>query len=348
MTPFFEALGWSEQFLAQMSDSDIETLTPVRLTEVRRNRVIGLDAQNERVDLALSGDNVATDMAVGDFVLSDGQRLVRVLSRKSVISRKAAGHTSQAQLIAANIDTLFIVTSCNADFNEARLERYVALAIEAETNPVIVMTKADMSLGDPQSYIDRAHAISDRVTALALNSKDPNDVAKLNEWCGPGQTVALVGSSGVGKSTIGRTLTGEDLLTADIREDDAKGRHTTTARSMHLMHAGGWMIDTPGMRELALHDAAAGIATLFEDITDLITECKFSDCQHKTEPGCAILAAIDAGTLSHDRLNRWQKLRDEDATNTGTIATAKERGRKFSKVKRTAFKAKRVRRGEIE
>jgi ribosome biogenesis GTPase len=348
MTPFFEALGWSEQFLAQMSDSDIETLTPVRLTEVRRNRVIGLDAQNERVDLALSGDNVATDMAVGDFVLSDGQRLVRVLTRKSVISRKAAGHTSQAQLIAANIDTLFIVTSCNADFNEARLERYVALAIEAETNPVIVMTKADMPLGDPQSYIDRAHAISDRVTALALNSKDPNDVAKLGEWCGPGQTVALVGSSGVGKSTIGRTLTGEDLLTADIREDDAKGRHTTTARSMHLMHAGGWMIDTPGMRELALHDAAAGIATLFEDITDLITECKFSDCQHKTEPGCAILAAIDAGTLSQDRLNRWQKLRDEDAANTGTIATAKERGRKFSKVKRTAFKAKRVRRGEIE
>jgi ribosome biogenesis GTPase len=348
MTPFFEALGWSDQFLSQMTDSDIETLTPVRLTEVRRNRVIGLDAHNKRIDLALSGDNVATDIAVGDFVLSDGLRLVRVLTRKSVISRKAAGHTSQAQLIAANIDTLFIVTSCNADFNEARLERYVALAIEAETNPVIVMTKADMPLGDPESYVIRARAISNRVDALALNSKDPDDVARMNAWCGAGQTVALVGSSGVGKSTIGRTLTGEDLLTADIREDDAKGRHTTTARSMHLMHAGGWMIDTPGMRELALHDAAAGIATLFEDITDLITECKFSDCKHKTEPGCAIRAAMDTGELSPDRLERWRKLRDEDAENTGSIATAKERGRKFSKVKRTAFKAKRVRRGEIE
>lgn len=348
MTPFFAALGWSDHFADQVSATEATELTPVRLTEVRRNRVIGLNPQNERIDLALSGDNVATDMAVGDFVLSDGLRLVRVLSRKSVISRKAAGHSSQAQLIAANIDTLFIVTSCNADFNEARLERYVALAIEAETNPVIVMTKADTPLGDPQSYVDRALTISNRVDALALNSKDADDVAKMNKWCGAGQTVALVGSSGVGKSTIGRTLTGENLLTADIREDDAKGRHTTTARSMHLMHAGGWMIDTPGMRELALHDAAAGINTLFEDITDLVTECKFSDCKHMTEPGCAIRAAVESGDLAQDRVERWKKLRDEDAENTGTIASSKERGRKFSKLKRTAFKAKRVRRGEIE
>ncbi len=348
MTPFFTALGWSDYFADQVSAIESAELAPVRLTEVRRNRVIGLDPQGARIDLALSGDNVATDMAVGDFVLSDGERLIRVLDRKSVISRKAAGHTSQAQLIAANIDTLFIVTSCNADFNEARLERYVALAIEAETTPVIVMTKADMPLGDPQDYIERALAISNRVQAVTLNAKDADDVAKMNDWCGAGQTVALVGSSGVGKSTIGRTLTGEDLLTADIREDDAKGRHTTTARSMHLMHAGGWMIDTPGMRELALHDAAAGIATLFEDITDLVAECKFSDCKHITEPGCAIRAAVEAGDLSQDRVERWKKLRDEDAENTGTIATAKERGRKFSKLKRSAFKAKRVRRGEIE
>ena len=347
MTPFFTALGWSDYFSEQLSDSDA-TFAPLRLTEVRRNRVVGLTPENTRVELALSGDMVATDLAVGDFALYAGERLERILERKSVISRKAAGHTSHAQLIAANIDTLFIVTSCNADFNEARLERYVALAIEAETSPVIVMTKADMPLGEPSDYVLRAKAISNRVDALAINSKDPSDIARMSQWCAAGQTVALVGSSGVGKSTIGRTLTGEDLLTADIREDDAKGRHTTTARSMHLMHAGGWMVDTPGMRELALHDAAAGIATLFEDITDLISECKFSDCQHKTEPGCAIRAAVAAGTLDQSRLERWQKLRDEDATNTNTIATAKERGRKFSKMQRTAFKAKRIRRGDYD
>ncbi|RPE66498.1 ribosome biogenesis GTPase [Pacificibacter maritimus] len=348
MTPFFKALGWSDYFSDQITSEDTVKLAPLRLTEVRRNRVIGLTPENTRVELALSGDMVATDLAVGDFALYSGERLEQVLERKSVISRKAAGHSAQAQLIAANIDTLFIVTSCNADFNEARLERYVALAIEAETRPVIVMTKADMPLGDPADYVARAKAISDRVEALAINSKARDDIDRLSQWCQSGQTVALVGSSGVGKSTIGRTLTGEDLLTADIREDDAKGRHTTTARSMHLMHAGGWMVDTPGMRELALHDAAAGIATLFEDITDLISDCKFSDCQHKTEPGCAIRAALDNGTLDQHRLERWQKLRDEDVENTDTIATAKERGRKFSKMQRTAFKAKRMRRGDFD
>lgn len=340
-------LGWSQFFNGQLDLTEFDSLTPVRLSEVRRRSVVALTPALERLDIALTGDHVATDMAVGDFVLTDGERLIRVLDRKTVISRKAAGIAAQAQLIAANIDTLFITTSCNHDFNEARLERYLAIAIEAAATPVIVITKADKPEDMPaEIYEDRAKALYEGAEVLLINAKSPEDIARLERYCGTGQTIALVGSSGVGKSTIARGLTGEDIEVGDIREDDAKGRHTTTARSMHRMHAGGWLIDTPGMRELALHDASEGIATLFEDITDLATECKFSDCQHQTEPGCAVRRALETGELDPNRLERWRKLVDEDARNSETIAESRERGRKFSKMVKSVKKAKSAKRGE--
>lgn len=178
-----------------------------------------------------------------------------------------------------------------------------------------------------------------------ISAKDAEDFARLETYCGRGQTIALVGSSGVGKSTIARGLTGLDIEIGDIREDDAKGRHTTTSRSMYQMSSGGWLIDTPGMRELALHDAAEGIATLFEDITELATQCKFTDCAHESEPGCAVKAALENGTLDPSRLERWRKLRAEDAHNSETIAESRARGRKFSKFVKTVKKAKNAKRG---
>lgn len=347
MTNTLKTLGWTQHFTGQLTAEEYETLTPMRLAEVRRRDVAALDVDLARHDLALTGEHVASDFAVGDFILSDGEKVVRLLERRSLISRKAAGIASERQLIASNIDTLFITTSCNHDFNEARLERYLAIAIEAGIDPVIVITKADKpeDMG-ADAYTDRARALYRDAQVLAINAKDPADIARLSPWCGMGQTLALVGSSGVGKSTIARGLTGEDLAVADIREDDAKGRHTTTARSMYRMHDGGWLIDTPGMRELALHDASDGIDALFADITDLVLGCKFSDCQHETEPGCAIRAAIDADELDEDRLERWRKLKDEDARNSETIAEARARGRKFSKMTKSVMKAKRARRGE--
>jgi ribosome biogenesis GTPase len=347
MTPHLISLGWSDHFTAQVTAEENEKLIPVRISQVRRNRVVAMPSPREQLNLALPGDMVATDIAVGDFALCDGEKLIRILDRRTLISRKAAGVAAQAQLIASNIDTLFITTSCNADFNAARLERYLAIAIEAETKPVVILTKADMTEGKtPQDYEEEASAVFNGAQAVAIDSRDETDIDRLSKWCSTGQTIALVGSSGVGKSTIARSLTGEDILIGDIREDDAKGRHTTTSRSMHLMHAGGWLIDTPGMRELALHGAAAGIATLFEDITDLAATCKFSDCKHQTEPKCAITAAIAAGELDLERVERWRKLTAEDAENSETIAEAAGRGRKYSKAFKSVMKAKRTKRGE--
>lgn len=346
MTTDLKTLGWTQSFTSQLTPEEFEALTPVRVAEVRRRALVVLDADLTRSERVLTGEFVASDFAVGDFALADAERIIRPLERKTLISRKAAGPEAKPQLIAANIDTLFITTSCNHDFNEARIERYLALAIEAETHPVIVITKADkpedMSADD---YADRARAIYESADVVVLNAKDPSAMERLTLYCGKGQTVALVGSSGVGKSTIARGLTGIDIETQGIREDDAKGRHTTTARSMYRMLAGGWLIDTPGMRELALHDAAEGIATLFEDITDLAATCKFSDCEHETEPGCAVKAALEDGRLDADRLDRWRKLRDEDAHNSETIAETRARGRKFGKMVKSAMKVKNAKRG---
>ena len=326
------ALGWTPFFAAQVTAEEAH-LTPLRIATVHRARM-GAEAVGGRAKPALPLGQKTTEFAVGDWVLAepDTHLIIRRLERHALLQRKIEGGRGP-QLIAANVDTLFIVTSCNDDFNPARLERYLALANEAETNPVIVLTKADQ-VEDVSPFVEQASALQRDLAVVAVNGKLADAIDVLVPWCGVGQTVALVGSSGVGKSTLLNTLaqkTGEDAqLTGGIREVDAKGRHTTTSRSLHSIAQGGWVIDTPGIRTLHVSDLAIGLDVLFAEITELAPTCKFRDCTHMHEPGCAVLKAVKAGTLDPARIDRWRKLSAENTANTPQSTGA--RGNKTARV----------------
>lgn len=331
-----ERLGWVP-FFAQQIDAEALTETPpVRVVAVHRS---GLQVAGDGTDEMIPPGPEAT---VGDWLLFDRARprSSRVLERKSLIKRRAPGTGRQVQLIAANIDTVFVVTSCNQDFNVARLERYVALAFEAGIEPVIVLTKTDL-VDDPAPWIDAAKAVSDRVPVVSLDARGAEPAQALRDWCKPGRTVAFLGSSGVGKSTLTNALLGaQAIATQGIREDDAHGRHTTTRRELHQISHGCLVLDTPGMRELQLTDAASGIADVFEDIAALARECRFTDCRHENEPGCAVQVALADGQLDPARLARWRKLQAEDAFNSASLAERREKDRAFGKLVHNAMKEK--------
>lgn len=333
-------LGWSPFFMSQLEISELDSHIPARITQVHRDRVNALSEAGP-MELTLDPGITTAAVAVGDWVLCIPQqhRLSRVLDRQTELSRGTEYHTGDKQLIAANLDTLFITTSCNNDFNPARLERYLALAHDALVVPLIVITKADQ-VDDPDSYIMQARALGRDLEVIALNAKADDVTEKLAPWCGKGQTVALTGTSGVGKTTLANALTGGTSATQDIREDDARGRHTTTARSLHRMKGGGWLIDTPGMRGLGVAEVAFGIDATFPEISERAALCRFRDCAHDTEPGCAVQAAVQAGDIDPDRLRRFNKLTRENVKASETIAQARDRARKLGKVYKNAQQTK--------
>lgn len=241
---------------------------------------------------------------------NEGERPIRILDRETVLLRKAAGKRTNDQTIAANVDTLFIVMSCDQDFNVSRIERYIALAFEAKITPVVVLTKVDL-INDANSYKQKVQVIQDELRVECINAKDKSSMTGLDSLCSEGHTVALVGSSGVGKSTLINSLTDAEQLTAEVSSEDGKGQHTTTSRSLHLLNDGGILIDTPGIRELQLSDCESGLEDAFDDIMQFIEQCKFTNCQHKTEKICGIKTALESGELDQRRWENYQKLQNE-------------------------------------
>lgn len=341
-------LGWRPFFQQQLDLNEFETTTPVRVVAVHRNR---LHVVGEHLDLTvppISGADAEDTATIGDWLLLDPDvpRVLRRLDRLSLFKRKAPGTGRSVQLIAANVDTLMIVSSCNQDFNIARLERYLALAQTTDVTPVVLLTKADQS-DAPDEYRRQAEALMPLLCVETLDATDADQVKALLPWCGPGQTVAFVGSSGVGKSTLTNSLLGQsDIATQEIREDDAKGRHTTTHRALYPLPSGGWVLDTPGMRELQLTESAEGVAAVFEDIEELSMNCRFQNCVHETEPGCAVLQAIATGELDANRLHRWRKLLAENKRNSQSIAEARAKDKAFGKMIKGILKDKKKQQGD--
>jgi len=289
--------------------------------------------------------------AVGDWVAvrpSEGEKtgtIEEILPRRSRFSRKVAGELTEEQVVAANIDVVFLVSGLDHDFNPRRIERYLVTAWESGAAPVIVLNKADL-VADPERFVTETAALAAGVPVHAVSAKRPESMAALRDHLGPGRTAALLGSSGVGKSSIANALIGEEMLrTREVRESDSRGRHTTTGRQLVLIPGGGILIDTPGMRELQLWESGETVGGAFADVESIGEGCRFRDCRHAGEPGCAVAAAVAGGLLPAARLESFRKLQDEQAfqatqQDERARIEVKRRGKIGAKALRTRLKDK--------
>jgi ribosome biogenesis GTPase / thiamine phosphate phosphatase len=316
------ALGWDDRRAEEFAPHAERGLVPARvsLEHTHIYRVIAGGGERlarvagrlrhraaARADYPAVGDWVALDAGEPDA----DARIRTVLPRRSRFSRRAAGDVTEEQVVAANIDTVFLVGGLDRDFNPRRLERYLVVAWESGAAPVIVLNKADL-VEDPESFAAEVRSLAAGVPVHAVSARAPATLEPLRSYLGHGRTGALLGSSGVGKSSIVNALIGRDLLrTHDVREADSRGRHTTTSRQLVLLPGTGVLIDTPGMRELQLWETGEGLEGTFEDIEALAEGCRFRDCRHRSEPGCAVTAAVAAGELAEERLASFHKLGDE-------------------------------------
>jgi ribosome biogenesis GTPase len=343
--PTLEDYGWNQFFADSFEPFAREGFEPGRVV-LQHNRALMLYTAEGETQAETTGRlrylaRGAEDLpAVGDWVVikrtqdEEGQAKVHeILPRRSKFSRRAAGSETAEQIVAANVDTVFLVTGLDNDYNPRRVERYLIMAWESGADPVVVLNKADLIEEAEERRLD-IERVAPGVPVLALSAKRGVGIEQLLPYVGHGRTVALMGSSGVGKSTItNRLLGGEVQRTQEVRLSDTRGRHTTTHRELFLLPDGGLVLDTPGMRELQLLVSERGFRETFDDIENFAAECRFTDCRHEGEPGCAVREALESGVLDAERFANYRKM-EAEMRHAATLVDQRKAQEEKSRVKR--------------
>lgn len=315
------SLGWNARLESASQPFREQALEPMRVAREDRDRYVILSAAGVS-PAVLTGRfrhdaRTRADLpAVGDWVMARAEvggpaTISALLPRASAFMRKVAGDTTEEQIVAANVEAVFLVCGLDGDFNPRRIERALTAAWESGAQPVVVLNKADLAR-DVAASVAETEAVAPGAPVVALSALDGNGLEALGPWLLPGHTVALIGSSGAGKSTLTNALLGEARqATGVVRHDDSRGKHTTTHRELVPLPSGALMLDTPGMRELQLWGDDSGLEGAFPEVTELVAHCRFNDCTHTSEPGCTVLEALASGALDPARFAAWRKLQRE-------------------------------------
>ncbi len=350
-------LGFNQWFLDRVGPAPPMDFEIARVISVHKDRYVITNGKDEILaalvgKLAFSAQSPLDYPTVGDWVFAqiydDGQMAIihAILPRKTLLKRKTPGKKIDFQLIAANIDTAFIMQSLDANFNLRRLERYLVITYESKIQPVVVLSKSDLCASEEiEKNIAAVRKIMPHLQVQPFSNENGSGLEAIRDLLTPGRTYCLLGSSGVGKTTLLNNLIGESqFITKTVRAKDRKGRHATTSRQLIRMDCGAMVIDNPGMRELGVFSVASGLDEAFSEINALSKQCRFNDCAHLNEKGCAVLKAVESGELSEKRYNNYIKMAKESIHNEMSYLEKRQKNKAFGKMVKTVMKHKRNRR----